>query len=176
LNALTAGGIGLPTSRGSGGFIPGVRDGPIVSEEKRKKEREKLDRERGRRELKELGKRDMGNSIGGEYLRLARLKDKEKRKRQREADEKTNKNRDKKRKQDDNSSRSSGSNDSESEGEAGTSQPRERRRIFSSQAVRMIGYNPTTRPGDVRDEKDDDETLQQRVSTMSTLCPPVFLR
>lgn len=54
LSALTAGGIGLPTSRGSGGFIAGVRDGPVVSEEKKKKEREKLDRERVRVEESDL--------------------------------------------------------------------------------------------------------------------------
>lgn len=50
-------------------------------------------------------------------------------------------------------------------------QKKERRKVFSSEAVRMIGYNPTLRPGDLRDEKEDDETLKQRVSPPSpSLC------
>ena len=55
-----------------------------MTEEKKKKEREKLDRERGRRELKELGKTDKGQSLGGEYLRMAREQEKERKKRERE--------------------------------------------------------------------------------------------
>lgn len=188
LSALVAGGIGLPTSRGSGGFIPGVRDGPVVTDEVRKKEREKADRVRARHELKALGKLDGGASVGGEYLRLARARDKErkKRERERERDALENQNKAKKKnktkQQDDDddddqgrSSTSSDSSDSEDQGAGGDGparkkgkRPPERKKIFSSEAVRMIGYNPTLRPGDARDDRrDDDETLQQRVAFLS---------
>ncbi|GAA5849347.1 hypothetical protein JCM3766R1_005323 [Sporobolomyces carnicolor] len=161
LSALTAGGIGLPVSRGSGGFIPGVRDGPVVSEEMKKKEREKLDRERGRRELRELGKRDQGQSIGGEYLRLARLKEKERKKRERE---KAAKSLDRQ-----SDGAASGEDSSEEEGSepedgARNKQKKERRKVFSSEAVRMIGFNPTLRPGDVTKDQEDDVTLRQRLA------------
>lgn len=176
LSALTAGGIGLPTSRGSGGFIAGVRDGPVVSEEKKKKEREKLDRERGRRELKELGRTDKGQSLGGEYLRLAREQEKERKKREREKEQKElekkagGKTKTKielaKQKAQESSDESNSEDDEDDE-----QQKKERRKVFSSEAVRMIGYNPTLRPGDLRDEKEDDETLKQRVSPPSpSLC------
>ena len=140
-----------------------------MTEEKKKKEREKLDRERGRRELKELGKTDKGQSLGGEYLRMAREQEKERKKREREKEEKEAEKKAggkkktkmalaKKRAQE-----SSDESDSEEE-EDDDQKKKERRKVFSSEAVRMIGYNPTLRPGDLRDEKEDDETLQQRVS------------
>ncbi|GAA5982537.1 hypothetical protein JCM5350_006106 [Sporobolomyces pararoseus] len=185
LSQLTAGGIGLPTSRGSGGFIPGVRDGPVVSEEKKKKEREKLDRERARKELKELGKRDRGVSVGGEYLRAAKAlneAERKKRKREEEKDRSQGKNKTKSEKQKKRSRDESGSDHSDSEGQDGSDSEdgedgdgegkikkkgknQERKKIFSSEAVRMIGYNPALKPGDLSNDKnEDDETLQQRLA------------
>ncbi|GAA5911318.1 uncharacterized protein JCM6883_000053 [Sporobolomyces salmoneus] len=173
LSALTAGGIGLPVSRGSGGFIPGVRDGPVVSEEKKKKEREKMDRERGRKELKELGKRDKGESVGGEYLRVARERERERKKKEREREEKESeknggdKQKQKKRRKDEvTSDSSSDEGDGEDNGSKDRKKKKERRKVFSSEAVRMIGYNPTLRSGsgDAAKDQDDDETLQQRLA------------
>ncbi|GAA5960945.1 hypothetical protein JCM3765_007550 [Sporobolomyces pararoseus] len=176
LSQLTAGGIGLPTSRGSGGFIPGVRDGPVVSEEKKKKQREKLDRERARKELKELGKRDKGVSVGGEYLRAAKALNEAERKKRKREEEKDSKSKSKKKRSrgenesDDTTSErgdgsDSGDDDDDEEERRKKGKNKERKKIFSSEAVRMIGYNPTLKPGDVSNDKnEDDETLQQRLA------------
>jgi hypothetical protein len=150
-----------------------------VSEEIKKKEREKLDRQRARKELRELGKVDRGVSVGGEYLRLARLKDKEKKKRDRVVDDKRRKGKRTKNGDDNEEERSSSSDsdgdnsdddDEEEDGGEGKREKRskkmkqEKKKVFSSEAVRMIGYNPTLRPGDSRqDRTEDDQTLQQRV-------------
>ncbi|GAA5930678.1 Mcm10/DnaG-type zinc finger protein [Sporobolomyces koalae] len=195
LDSLMPGGIGLPTSRGSGGFIPGVRDGPIVTEERKKKERERLEREKGRKELKELGQSDRGQSLGGEYLILAREQEKAKRKkmkeileREREA-KKKRKEKSRKRNQDDHEEQddsdsgdsrygSISSDDNDEEGIDSSKKQRhhkERRKVFSSEAVRMIGYNPASRPGDVKDDPDDEQTLQQRLALEGGVRQPIKL-
>jgi hypothetical protein len=137
-----------------------------VSEEVKKKEREKLDRQRGRRELRELGKMDRGASVGGEYLRLARMHDKAKKAKEREREEKEAQKeggRSKKKSKRDESSDESSDEAEGDDGEKGKS-GKERKKIFSSEAVRMIGYNPSHKPGDVKMEmNDDEELLAQRV-------------
>ncbi|GAA6060804.1 hypothetical protein JCM10212_000577 [Sporobolomyces blumeae] len=205
LDALSGGGgggLGLPVSRGSGGFIAGVREGPVVSEEKKKRERERLDRERGRRELRELGKSDGGKSLGGEYLRLARELDKEKKKREREREERERdkaergkakkkrkiegdaneeRRKDKGKGKDATDSSDEDLGDGEQRRRERSAAEMERRKVFSSEAVRLIGYNPTLRPGDHKNDKEDDETLRQRLaleggvrSAIKLSAPPRF--
>ncbi|BGP43231.1 hypothetical protein JCM10449v2_007259 [Rhodotorula kratochvilovae] len=117
----------LPLGRPGGGFVPGLREGPAVSDEKRRRARQAADDAAARRELRALVGRDKGKTPGGEYLSLSRAR---------------------------HGHGAGGSSEEESEGEDGAEGEKKRDGgIFRAEALRRIGYNPTARPGEVqRDE------------------------
>ncbi|GAA6009374.1 Mcm10p [Rhodotorula paludigena] len=120
----------LLPSHSRGGFLPGLREGPVVSDEKKRLQRQAEDDKRARRELRALVGRDKGKTPGGEYLVRA--------------------------KRGAAAASTSGSSDRETEGHGEQERNGTLAGIFKSDALRKIGYNPTARPGDVvRDESDE---------------------
>ncbi|KPV72037.1 uncharacterized protein RHOBADRAFT_56171 [Rhodotorula graminis WP1] len=129
----------LPLGRPGGGFIPGLREGPSVSDEKKRRQRQVNDDKRARQELRALVGRDKGKTPGGEYLLMSR-----------------------KRKQDAAGGQgSSGDEDGGGErleGDSGGEGGKKDKKpgIFRPEALRRIGYNPTVKAGDLqRDESDE---------------------
>ncbi|GAA5903976.1 hypothetical protein JCM5296_002471 [Sporobolomyces johnsonii] len=162
LSRAAAYSLGLPTSRGSGGFIAGLREGPVVSEEKKKREREAEDRKKTKRELRELAGVDGGRSVGGEYLRVAQEREKERRERERErGKEGEGEGEKEKRKR----RKNKAEEEEEDDDDAGTADEdrKERRKVFSSEAVRLIGFNPALRPGEIKKDE-DEETVKHRLN------------
>ncbi|GAA6053752.1 hypothetical protein JCM3770_005100 [Rhodotorula araucariae] len=160
-STTTAGGRNsLPLGRPGGGFIPGLREGPSVSDEKRRRARQASDDQAARRELRALVGRDKGKTPGGEYLLLSRARGRGVR------------------------GSSEGIEDADTdgsgfgdEGDGGAGRPGKRDGgIFRAEALRRIGYNPTARPGETqRDESAEarkhrlalEEGLQDREMKLS---------
>jgi len=142
----------LPLGRPGGGFIPGLREGPSVSEEKKRRQRQVNDDKRARQELRALVGRDKGKTPGGEYLLMSR-----------------------KRKKD--AAGAQGSSGDEGggeglEGESGGEGAKKDKKpgIFRPEALRRIGYNPTVKAGDLqRDESDEAKRHRVRPSLLSCL-------
>ncbi|GAA5839123.1 hypothetical protein JCM9279_002601 [Rhodotorula babjevae] len=128
----------LPLGRPGGGFIPGLREGPSVSEEKKRRQRQVNDDKRARQELRALVGRDKGKTPGGEYLLMSR-----------------------KRKKDAAGGQGSSGDEGGGEGLEGDSGEEGAKKdkkpgIFRPEALRRIGYNPTVKAGDLqRDESDE---------------------
>ncbi|GAA5891510.1 hypothetical protein JCM8208_007307 [Rhodotorula glutinis] len=128
----------LPLGRPGGGFIPGLREGPSVSEEKKRRQRQVNDDKRARQELRALVGRDKGKTPGGEYLLMSR-----------------------KRKKEEGGGQASSGDEGGGEGLEGDSggeggKKDKKPGIFRPEALRRIGYNPTVKAGDLqRDESDE---------------------
>ena len=145
----------IQSGNGAGGFIQGVRDGPTVERAKRDVREAKVAKARRIEEARELMERDKGTSLGGRYVELA---DKKRREVEREfvkrnggaVEEEGGKRRRKGEK---------------SESEKEEVKEKKRRRTFTTAAVRLIGYDPTTKGAAERDE--DDESKRSRVRSVS---------
>uniref|UniRef100_A0A0K3CNX8 Zinc finger Mcm10/DnaG-type domain-containing protein n=1 Tax=Rhodotorula toruloides TaxID=5286 RepID=A0A0K3CNX8_RHOTO len=141
------------TSSRAGGFIPNLREGPSVLEEKKRLKKVVEDEKRAREEMRTLRRLDKGRTAGGEYLiRSSRVKaegakeGKGEKKRRRTPDE------------DD-----AGSSDEEEEDVKPNLSS-----VFKADALRKIGFNPTAKPGDLpRDES--SETKRYRLALESGL-------
>ncbi|GAA5888296.1 hypothetical protein JCM6882_008571 [Rhodosporidiobolus microsporus] len=136
-------------SRHGGHFVPGLREGPSVSEEKKRLKRRAEEDKRARRELRELVRGDGGKTNGGEMVMLAGRRigrkdplgsgsGKGKGKGCSDAEE------------------GEGEGDEEEEGR----ERKKRRSVLSGAAARKIGFDPTARGGDDR-EKDQSEEAKQ---------------
>lgn len=140
----------LPASRVGGGFVPGLREGAIVSEEKKRMKRQAEDDKRARRELRELVGRDKGKTPGGEYLERARRG-------------KENSRSSKKRKGADSSSDEGDSGSRGNRSATGEGDDEDRKpaiqSVFKAEALRRIGFNPTAKPGEL--QKDESEEARQ---------------
>lgn len=159
--------VTLPASRAGAGFIPGLREGASVSEEKKRMKRQAEDDKRARRELRDLVGRDKGKTPGGEYLERARLQK-----------EKTTPSTTAKRRQtgDDSASsdgdnaepgsaslRSTRSRTGESDSRAEPEQKSAIQTVFKAEALRRIGFNPTAKPGESpRDESAEAKAYRVR--------------
>ncbi|GAA5942262.1 hypothetical protein JCM1841_003104 [Sporobolomyces salmonicolor] len=163
LSRTAAYSLGLPTSRGSGGFISGLREGPVVSEEKKKREREAEDRKKTKRELRELAGVDGGRSVGGEYLRVAQERERERREREREKEKQRDGEGEKKRRKKKTEEEEEDDDDDDDDDGTADEDRKERRKVFSSEAVRLIGFNPALRPGEIKKEE-DEETVKHRLN------------
>lgn len=157
------GAAALASGNGSGGYIPGLREGPTVQMARDQILKEKREREERRRREKEVMEQDEGKTLGGEYIIKARearleqearrLKEKERAKVARGA-----KGGDRQQIQalvvEDKSKR-----EVVVEEEGDEDDGKRRKRAFNPAAVRLIGYDPTG-GGD-----EDKETKRRRVST-----------
>ncbi|BGP35121.1 hypothetical protein JCM10296v2_006951 [Rhodotorula toruloides] len=155
------GGLLSTTSR-AGGFIPNLREGPSVLEEKKRLKKVVEDVKRAREERRQLRRLDKGRTAGGEYLiRSSRVKaegvkdgkGEKKRKRTEKEDELPSKN----------SRATTDSSDDEDEDVKPNLSS-----VFKADALRKIGFNPTAKPGDLpRDES--SETKRYRLALESGL-------
>jgi minichromosome maintenance protein 10 len=139
----------LQSGNGSGGYIPGIREGPTVREAERAIEQEKKKKRATKKELQDLMKSDMGRSVGGTYLESAITR------REEQEDEFRRKNGMKGKVVEKKKERV---RDREEEGR----REEMRKRSFPVTAVRLIGYDPSLAGDGPRD--DDDETRRTRVS------------
>lgn len=159
-NATGGGGpfsaLTLPASRAGAGFIPGLREGASVSEEKKRLKRQAEDDKRARRELRELVGRDQGKTPGGEYLERAR------RGKENARAAKASSSR-RKRGEGDSSSDDGGSQGGEDVNDEENEQKPAAQSVFKAEALRRIGFNPTAKPGDVQKDE-SSEAKQYRVS------------
>ncbi|BGP19844.1 hypothetical protein JCM10213v2_007975 [Rhodosporidiobolus nylandii] len=130
-NSLTT----APGSRGGGSFIAGVREGPSVSEEKKKRLRQAEADKRARKEYRELMRSDKGRSNGGELLRLAG-----------EAMGKGKK-------------RGSSDGEEEDGDEDERKEKKSRRSVLSGQVARSLGFDPTKKGGEV--ERDQSKEAKE---------------
>jgi len=153
MGGLTRGGLGaaaLASGNGSGGYIPGLREGPTVRMAREQLAKEKKERTDRRRWEEEVVKRDEGKTVGGEYVEAAMRARREK-----EAGKKgTGAGAGDKGKGKGRSKEVALESDDGDQGGDGV----RRKRPFSSAAVRLIGYDPTG----MREE--DSETKRNRVS------------
>ncbi|GAA5869502.1 hypothetical protein JCM8547_001507 [Rhodosporidiobolus lusitaniae] len=131
------------SSKHGGSFIPGLREGPSVSEEKKRLKRQAEEDKKARRELRELVGRDRGKTNGGEMVRLAG--ERMKKVSQGKGKEKGEGEKEKR-------------DDGEEEGEEKKSR---RRSVLSGLAARKIGFDPTARAGEVeRDESKEGKEFR----------------
>lgn len=157
LGGLTRGGMGaaaLASGNGSGGYIPGLREGPTVTSAREQLVKERREREERRRWEEEVVKHDKGKTVGGEYVEAAMRarREKEKGRKAGKVDEgEKGKGKGKAR-----------ARAREAEGESGEegegADEAQRKRPFSSAAVRLIGYDPTGKTNE------DADTKRTRVS------------
>ncbi|GAA5827846.1 hypothetical protein JCM11251_007698 [Rhodosporidiobolus azoricus] len=135
-SSLSAG--AAPSSRHGEHSLPGLREGPSVSEEKKRMKRKVEEDKRARKELKELVRSDRGKTNGGEMVMLAGQKI-----------GKTNPLKGGK-------GNSSGAEEDAEDEEMKERQRKKRRSVLSGAAARKIGFDPTARGGEVdRDESQE---------------------
>lgn len=158
----------IQSGNGAGGFIHGVRDGPTVERAKKDVREARIAKERRIEEARELMERDKGTSLGGRYVELA---DKKRREMEREfikrnggsvGEEEKEREKEKRRR------RSKGEKSASEEEEEEAVKEKKKRKTFTTAAVRLIGYDPTTKGPAERDE--DDETKRSRVRSFLFLC------
>lgn len=165
-SVLTAAGLrpaSILHTSGSARYIPGVQDGLTVRQhEKDRKEREMQNAIRKEAE-QELMKKDLGKTLGGQYLELAAKARKAKAK----ADEKEEHDeREKAREKAKRRKRTKGDDgkpaerSSDSDDDAEDPDGKRRKKPFSTSAVRLIGYDPT-RQGDTGIEEDEASRLKR---------------
>lgn len=160
LTAVPAGRLGaaaLASGNGSGGYIPGLREGPTVRMAKEQIEREKRERAERRQWEQDVVDRDEGKTVGGEYVAAARKARMEQEERKKNGGRKV----DRELVVAAAGTKGKGKRREESEEEDDGVR---RRRPFSSAAVRLIGYDPTG----MREE--DKETKRRRVSPALYSC------
>lgn len=159
-NVLSAG--DMTSSRNGGHFIPGVREGPSVSEEKKRLLRQAQGDRLARKELKELVGRDKGKTNGGEMVHLAGLAIGKAKAKAAAAGGGKGKGKEKKGKE--------ASSDVEAgEGENGEEEKKAKRRsILSGAAARRIGFDPTAKYGEVdRDQSSEAKEFRVRIPSFS---------
>ncbi|GAA5980505.1 hypothetical protein JCM11641_003415 [Rhodosporidiobolus odoratus] len=129
-------------SKGGGSFVSGVREGPSVSEEKKRRKRQAEEDKRARRELKELVRSDRGKTNGGELVRMA--------------GEAMGKGKGKK---------ETKGESSEEDSEEEEMPEKKRRSVLSGLAARRIGFDPTAKPGQV--ERDQSSEAKESRSLLA---------
>ncbi|BGP11142.1 hypothetical protein JCM10049v2_007041 [Rhodotorula toruloides] len=151
------------SSSRAGGFIPNLREGPSVMEEKKRLKKVVEDEKRAREEMRQLKRLDKGRTAGGEYLirsskrvKAEGAKEGKGEKKRRRTDE-----------EDESPSRNSRSTSDSSDEEDEDIKPN-LSSVFKADALRKIGFNPTAKPGDLpRDES--SETKRYRLALESGL-------
>jgi minichromosome maintenance protein 10 len=148
-------------SRNGGHFIPGVREGPSVSEEKKRLLRQADADKRARKELKELVGKDRGKTNGGEMVQLAGLALGKAKAKAAEEKGKSGKGKGKKR---------DASSEAEDDGSEEEERKAKRRSVLSGAAARIIGFDPTAKAGEMdRDESKEGKEFRVRFSSSLSL-------
>lgn len=161
VNGLRA--AAIQSGNGSGGYVAGFRDGPTVEEAKKARRDQRKAKEDRDWEMKQLlHKTKDDTSLGGQYLKM-------------EATRKKNKAREAAAKEAFLEGAQGGSKEkrarveleSESEEEEKGDKDKKRTRPFSTTALRLIGYDPTSNGDTGREE--DDLSKKKRVRRVGSM-------
>ncbi|KAM0747818.1 hypothetical protein T439DRAFT_382905 [Meredithblackwellia eburnea MCA 4105] len=168
--ALTA----LPGAGGGRGtrFIQGVSDGISVKQYERDLVQRKKDRELRKEAEKELLKKDLGKSLGGQYLEMAAKRRREEGREEEKRD--TEKEKEKRRKMIARRNGEQGEDGTEESGQESESgeDVKPRKKAFTTTALRRIGYDPT-RTADTSNNMDEDhDSRAKRLDAISSLEAP----